>query len=82
MHWAPRMGWGVMICGGSLALLLLLALVAVVVWLITRSSTERPSPGRPEQPSQAPLDILQERYARGEITHEEYVEMRERLREE
>ena len=79
MHWAPGMGWGAMICGGSLALLLLLALVGLVVWLITRTSVERP-PSR--QPEGTPLEILKARYARGEITHDEYVEMRERLREE
>lgn len=78
MHWGAGIGWGELICGGSIALLLLLALIAFVVWLITRATTERPSPGRP---SQRPLDILKERYARGEITQEEYVEMRERLRE-
>jgi putative membrane protein len=79
MHWGSGIGWGEVICGGSIALLLLLALIALVVWLITRASAERPSPGRP---SQRPLDILKERYARGEINHEEYMKMRERLREE
>ena len=79
MHWGPGMNWGAIICGGSLALLLLLALVGLVIWLITRSSAGRPSGGRPEQ---TPLDILKRRYARGEISQEEYTEMKERLREE
>jgi putative membrane protein len=79
MHWGPGTGWAALICGGSIALLLLIALVALVIWLITRTSTEKPSPG---QPAQTPLDILKERYARGEITQEEYLDMKDRLREE
>jgi putative membrane protein len=74
------MGWGTMICGGALGLLLLVALVVVVVLLLTRSSAGgRRATGRPS--SQTPVEILQERYARGEITREEYQEMREHLRE-
>jgi putative membrane protein len=34
---------------------------------------------RPEERSRSPLDILKERYARGEITKEEYQEMRRDL---
>ncbi|MDH4179550.1 MAG: SHOCT domain-containing protein [Armatimonadota bacterium] len=78
MHWGPGMGWGVMICGGAIGLLFLIALVVLVIWLITRTSTGKPST---ERPSQTPLEILKERYARGEITEEEYLEMRDRLRE-
>jgi putative membrane protein len=74
------MGWGTMICGGALGLLVLVALVVVVVLLLTRSSAGgRGATGRPS--SQTPVEILQERYARGEITREEYQEMREHLRE-
>jgi putative membrane protein len=81
MHWwDPRMGWGTMICGGTLGLLVLAALVVVVILLLTRSST-----GNNRTPSrttgQTPMEILQERYARGEITRDEYQEMREHLRE-
>lgn len=81
MHgWNPGMGWGAMICGGVLGLLVLAALVVIVVLLFTRTPTERrEASGRPA--SQTPMDILKERYARGEITKEEYQEMREHLRE-
>lgn len=47
------------------------------VWLIGRSSTpDRRQPGRQ---GDQPLEILRRRYANGEITHEEYDTMRERL---
>jgi putative membrane protein len=76
MHWwDPRMGWGAMLCGGTLGLLLLAALVVVVVLLLTRSSTRGKGATR-GPPSRTPMEILQERYARGEITREEYQEMR------
>ena len=81
MHgWNPGMGWGTLICGGILGLLIVAALVVIVVLLFTRTPTGRgEASGRAA--SQAPLDILKERYARGEITREEYQEMREHLRE-
>jgi putative membrane protein len=76
------MGWGTMLCGGVLGLLVLAALVVIVVLLFTRNSTEGgETRDRPMPTSQSPLDILKERYARGEITQEEYQEMREHLRE-
>jgi putative membrane protein len=81
MHgWNPGMGWGTMICGGILGLLILAALVVIVVLLFTRTPTERgEASSRPA--SKTPMDILKERYARGEITKEEYQEIREHLRE-
>jgi putative membrane protein len=81
MHgWYPGMGWGAMICGGVLGLLVLAALVVLVVLLLTRTSAERREvSSRPASPT--PMDILKGRYARGEITREEYQEMRELLRE-
>lgn len=81
MHWwDPRMGWGAMICGGGLGLLILAALVVVVVLLLTRRSTER-GEAESKPASRTAMDILKERYARGEITRDEYLEMREHLRE-
>jgi putative membrane protein len=74
------MGWGTMICGGTVGLLILAALVVIVVLLFTRRSTERgETENRPV--TQTAMEILQERYARGEITRDEYMEMREHLRE-
>lgn len=76
------MGEGAMICGGVIGLLLLIALVVLVIWLITRASSRGgTSTGGGTTPPRTPLEILKERYARGEITREEYLEMREHLRE-
>jgi putative membrane protein len=83
MHWGPGMGEGAMICGGAIGLLLLIALVVLVIWLITRTSSQGRTPtGGGTTPPKTALEILKERYARGEITREEYLEMREHLREE
>jgi len=77
------MGWGTtMLCGGVLGLLILAALVVIAVLLFTRASTERGEARGKQMPaSQTPMEILKERYARGEITRQEYQEMREHLRE-
>jgi putative membrane protein len=75
------MGWGgAMLCGGTLGLLVLVALIVVVVLLLTRSSA-RSGKAADRPATQTPMEILKERYARGEITREEYQEMREHLRE-
>jgi putative membrane protein len=76
-------GWG----GWLLALLLLLVLAAlvvgVVVWLVTRSAGAghtggAPAGGRPG--ASTAEQVLDERYARGEIEEEEYLRRRSVLR--
>jgi putative membrane protein len=64
-------GWGWMWVFGLLSVLLLAAVIAAAVWAAARG-------GRPSQPdhSARAREILSERYARGEISTEEY---RERL---
>lgn len=66
MHWWDGWGWGHMLGMGLFWTLLLLAAVALVVWLV-RSGSRGPAPGRP-----GAEDVLRERYARGEIDDEEY----------
>lgn len=47
-------------------------LIVVLVWLLTsRTNVFRQGP-----PAETPLDILKQRFARGEITKEEYEERR------
>ena len=56
----------------------MLILVLVVVWVIVRwaSPVDRSAPPQPEKSAR---DILDERYARGEIDKEEYEERRHTL---
>lgn len=49
-------------------------LIAVIVWLVIAVSRQDRSPGEP-----SPRDILDRRYARGEIDRETYERMRKEL---
>jgi uncharacterized membrane protein len=55
-----------------LNVLFLVGIVTMVVWLLGRDRDSRPPP--PRRP--ASLGILEERYARGEISREEFLERR------
>lgn len=52
--------------GGILILILLVAVLALVIWLIVRSLRTTAGTSQPAR------DILSERYARGEIDTDEY----------
>lgn len=70
-------GW---VVGIVILLLVLLAVGAIVIggtWLIGRNATAAALTSG--NPGADPLEILRRRYASGEITHEEYDTMRERL---
>ncbi len=83
MMWGYNFGWGDMLLmsfGSILWIALLVVLVwAVIRWLERRTTT--PAPPAPGTPSSSPsaLEILQQRYARGEIYAATYEQMRERL---
>lgn len=62
-------GWGWMAFGW----LFMLSLVVLVVWFVGRISS--PSPGKPD-----PEEILTDRFARGEMSREEFEERRAALR--
>ena len=57
----PGMGWGWIIG---------LILIALIIWLVIK--TTRQSTGNTNAADKSPLDILKERYARGEIDKEEF----------
>lgn len=85
--WPGMMGWGGFGFGwwGVLMMLLMVVfwaaviggVVLLVLWLVQQA---RPAVG-PGPGSARPLDILRERYARGELTREQYEQMRRDLEE-
>ena len=87
--WEHGSDWGVMgDWGGTwwrpsgmiIWLLLLVGILVAIVWLVRSISGGRgPDPFPPRRP--AGLDILEERYARGEIDRDEYLQKKRDLSE-
>ena len=77
MGWAMGMGTGWIV----VMILFWALVVGGLVWLLVSlfGAARSRADSRAEQPR--PLDILRERYARGDITREEYERMREDLAE-
>jgi putative membrane protein len=72
--------WGFWPAGGLLGLLVVVLLVAGIVSMVaflTRSSRRAPPP--PTPPADSALQILRERFARGEIDQAEFEERRRAL---
>ena len=66
-------GWWIMLVMGLICLVVAAVAVALIVWLVGR--TRAPGAGQPD----TALDILRQRYARGEIGQEEYERMKGEL---
>ena len=67
-------------------LLILVALAGGIYWLFTRlfgnnNPTNSPDEASIEKSTKRPIDILNKRYARGEIDDEEYARRKELLQE-
>ncbi len=77
MYWGYGGGMLLMMIIGLLFFLGLIAIVALGIWALVRSSRGGAtlSTGRGSRA----LDVLQERYARGEITREQYDQMKRDL---
>jgi len=71
--WGSGGGWAWL--WGPIVLLLWVALVATVVWFVARSARARERSG-----VERAREVLAERYARGELTTDEYRERLEQLR--
>jgi putative membrane protein len=69
-----HMGYGY---GGHFMGFILLILFVVVIYLLLRNHRGRTVPGGP---SETPLDILKARYAKGEITREQFETMKQDLK--
>ncbi|MDA3790461.1 MAG: SHOCT domain-containing protein [Desulfobacula sp.] len=69
-NWGHMMGYGY---GGGFMWLIVLALVGVVVYVLLQASKSKGSAGSITETS---LDILEKRYAKGEITREEFDRMK------
>jgi putative membrane protein len=69
-------GWGWMI-GGWIMMLVFWALVIIGIVALVRflSDRDRSGPGRPKE-AETPLEILRRRYAAGELTKEQFDEMK------
>jgi len=69
-------GWGWMAFGAAWMVLFWGAIIALVAWAISRLTGDRQRPGeRMRFEGRSPLDIAKERYARGEITPEQFEEL-------
>lgn len=76
-------GWGWMIFGSLMMVLFwggLIALVVLAVRGLTGGNQRQRSDRAESAPSGNPLDILQTRYAKGEITLEEFEQIRDDLK--
>jgi putative membrane protein len=74
-------GWGWMAFSAAWMVFFWGALIALVVWAVSRLTGDRERGGdqwRSERRS--PLDIAKERYARGEITREQFQQLQDDLR--
>lgn len=65
MHWGWWIFWVIAIAG--------------LVWAIARAQQDRAAPPPTTPARETPLEILQRRYAEGEISTEEYEERKRRL---
>lgn len=77
MYWPPMggIGWVGWLVGGLFMLLILGVLIALIFFLV-RSRSSRQSSDTQITTEHEALEILKVRYARGELSKEEYDDMR------
>jgi putative membrane protein len=77
--WGDGMGW-MMMFGGLWMLVFWGVIIALIVWGVIRLT--RSGGGKASNPREqiSPLDIARERYAKGDISHEEFTEIQRNLK--
>ncbi len=74
-YWGQNMGVWWMLLGTVLMIVFWAVIIVLVVWGIRKVTHSGGSPSD----RRSPLDILKERYARGEITKEQFEQMKKDL---
>ena len=72
-HLHEGMGWW-MVFGGTWTIVFWIGLIALIIWGVNRF-TRRNDSSRKD----SPVDLAKERYAKGEITHEEFERIKKDL---
>lgn len=75
MGYGGGMGWG----GWVGMILVWVVLIALVVWAVTRLLPARPAEGHQQPGQETPEEILDRRFARGEVDLETYQAQRAAL---
>jgi|Deesub1362A_J573_1020465.scaffolds.fasta_scaffold00151_23 putative membrane protein len=81
MDWGYGGGYGMMGYGWAIFswiffIVFWVAIILLIIWLYKQI---KGSDTRHTSPAETPLEILKKRYARGEITREQYEEMRKEI---
>ena len=79
-HVGDGMGWW-MLWGGLMMLLFWGAIIALVVWFVQALGHREDGQGQRSAPRRTALDIAKERYARGDISREEFEQIKGDLEE-
>ncbi|MCB2160496.1 SHOCT domain-containing protein [bacterium] len=77
MHGFGYTNWGIMLIGSILLLLVFVGLIFLIVWTARKGKGTEREDGN--QRFHTAEDILKARYARGEITREQYLSISEDL---
>ena len=78
MHRFGEHGWG-MGLGMSWWWIIGIIAIIIIVWLIVKAINQNKNATPPSFNNKTPLDILKERYARGEINKQEFDERKKDL---
>ena len=76
-NWGDGIGWWMMF-GGFWMVAFWGGIIALIIWGVSRL-TRRTDSGSSDSGKRNPLDIAKERYAKGEISREEYEQLKKDL---